>query len=331
MTTTRRELLTLLASTAAVEWPGAVWGQQERMRRVGVLMSIAADDPEGQRRLRVFQNGMHELGWTEGRNLEIITRWGAGEPNLIRNYASELIALAPDVILATGSATVGPLLQMTGTVPIVFVFVADPVGAGFVSSMARPGANATGFMPFEYATASKWLELLKQIAPSVTRAAVIRDPGIATGLSQFAAIQAVGPSLGIEVTPVGVKDAEEIERGIAPFSQVSNSGAIVTGSALATRHRDLIIGLAAKHKLPTVYFERHFVDAGGLISFGANVIDQYRHAVDYVDRVLKGERPADLPVQAPTRYELVINLKTARALGLTIPPTLLARADEVIE
>jgi putative ABC transport system substrate-binding protein len=235
-----------------------------------------------------------------------------------------------DVILATGSATVGPLLQLTSTVPIVFAYVPDPVGAGFVSSLARPGGNATGFTPFEYGTSAKWLELLKQIAPSVTRAVVIRDPGIATGLSQFGAIQSVAPSVGVELSPVGVRDADEIERGIATFAR-PNGGLIVTGSALASVYRDLIITLAARHKLPAVYFERHFVTAGGLISYGPNIIDQYRHAAGYVDRILKGEKPANLPVQAPTKYELVINLKTAKALGLEVPPMLLARADEVIE
>ena len=326
----RREFITLLGGATA--WPLAARAQQgERMRRVGVLMSIAADDPEGQIRLAVFQQGLLELGWTDGRNVEIDTRWGAGEADRIRKYAAELIARAPDVILATGSATVGPLLQLTSTVPIVFAYVPDPVGAGFVSSLARPGGNATGFTPFEYGTSAKWLELLKQIAPSVTRAVVIRDPGIATGLSQFGAIQSVAPSVGVELSPVGVRDADEIERGITTFARTPNGGLIVTGSALASVYRDLIITLAARHKLPAVYFERHFVTAGGLISYGPNIIDQYRHAAGYVDRILKGEKPANLPVQAPTKYELVINLKTAKALGLDVPAMVLTRADEVIE
>jgi putative ABC transport system substrate-binding protein len=255
-------------------------------------------------------------------------RWGAAEPERIRKHASELVALAPDVILANGSVAVGPLLQATRTVPIIFVYVPDPVGAGYVGSLARPGGNATGFTPFEYGTASKWVELLKEIS---TRAAVMRDPMIATGLSQFAAIQAVAPSLSVEVTPIGVSNAEDIERQVTAFAQLSNGGIIVTGSALATVHRDLIIAIAGQKKLPAVYFERFFVTAGGLVSFGANFIDEYRQAAGYVHRVLKGEKPADLPVQAPTHYELVINLKTAKALGLALPATLLARADEVIE
>jgi putative ABC transport system substrate-binding protein len=343
----RREFITVLGGAAS--WPFAARAQQgERVRRIGVLMSIAADDQEGQIRLAVFQQGLLTLGWTDGRNVEFDIRWGAGEADRIRKYAAELIARAPDVILATGSATVGPLLQLTSTVPIVFAYVPDPVGAGFVSSLARPGGNATGFTPFEYGTSAKWLELLKQIAPSVTRAVVIRDPGIATGLSQFGAIQSVAPSVGVELSPVGVRDADEIERGITAFARAAlaseasdqrgdsivrapNGGLIVTGSALASVYRDLIITLAARHKLPAVYFERHFVTAGGLISYGPNIIDQYRQAAGYVDRILKGEKPADLPVQAPTNYELVINLKTAKALGLDVPLMLLARANEVIE
>jgi putative ABC transport system substrate-binding protein len=326
----RRELIAALGGAAA--WPLAARAQQsERMRRIGVLMSIAADDPEGQSRLAAFQQGLQQLGWIGGRNVEIDTRWGAGGADRIRKYAAELLALAPDVVLATGSATVGPLLQATRTVPIVFVYVPDPVGAGYVSSLARPGGNATGFTPFEYGTAAKWLELLKQIAPNVTRAAIIRDPGIATGLSQFGAIQAVAPSIGVELSPVGVLDADQIERGVTALARAPNGGLIVTGSPSATMHRNLIITLAARHKLPAVYFERHFITAGGLISYGANIIDQYRQAAGYVDRILKGEKPADLPVQAPTKYELVLNLKTAKALGLDVPTTVLTRADEVIE
>ena len=286
-----------------------------------------SDDPEAQARVAAFQQGLQQLGWIAGRNVRIDTRWGGGDAERIRRYAAELVALAPDVILATGSATVGPLLQATRTVPIVFAYVPDPVGAGFVNSLARPGGNATGFTPFEYSLSGKWLELLKQIAPGVTRAAVIRDPAISTGLGQFGAIQAVAPSIGVEVSAVNVRDAGEIEFAVTAFARSSNGGLIVTGSALANVHRELIITLAAQHKLPAVYFERHFVASGGLISYGPNIVDQYRRAAGYVDRILKGEKPADLPVQASTEYELVINLKTAKALGITIPPTLLARAD----
>ena len=326
----RREVIRLLGG-AAVAWPRGGMAQQERVRRVGVLMSIADSDPEGQKRLAVFKQSMQQLGWTEGANIELIVRWGAAEPERIRKHASELVALAPDVILANGSVVVGPLLQATRTVPIIFVYVPDPVGAGYVASLARPGGNATGFTPFEYGTASKWVELLKEISPTTTRAAVMRDPMIATGLSQFAAIQSVAPSLSVEVTPIGVSNAEDIERQVTVFAQLSNGGIIVTGSALASVHRDLIIAIAEQKKLPAVYFERFFVAAGGLVSFGANIIDEYRQTAGYVDRVLKGEKPADLPVQAPTHYELVVNLKTAKALGLTVPHTLLVRADEVIE
>ena len=301
------------------------------MRRIGVLMGLSADDPEGQARLAAFLQGLQQLGWTDGRNVRIDFRWGAGDADRFRRYAAELVALAPDVILASGSPAVGPLLQATRTVPIVFAPVADPVGAGFVDSLARPGGNATGFMLFEYGIGAKWLELLKEIAPGVTRVAVLRDPAIASGIGQFGAIQAVAPSLGVEVSPVNVRDAGEIERAVAAFARGPNSGLIVTGSALAVVHRDLIITLAARHKLPAVYFERYFVAGGGLLSYGPDFVDQYRRAAGYVDRILKGEKPADLPVQAPTKYELVINLKTAKALGLDVPPTLLARADEVIE
>jgi putative tryptophan/tyrosine transport system substrate-binding protein len=266
-----------------------------------------------------------------GRNVRIDTRWGGGDADRTRRYAVELVALAPDIILAHGSATVGPLLQATRAVPIVFAYVPDPVGAGFVDSLARPGGNATGFTPFEYSTSGKWLELLKQIAPGVTRAAVIRDAAISTGIGQFAAIQSVAASFGVELSPINLRDAGEIERAVAAFARSSNDGLIVTGSALAALHRNLIITLAARHKLPAVYFERHFVTDGGLISYGPDMVDMYRLAAGYVDRILKGEKPADLPVQASTKYELVINLKTAKALGLEVPGMLLARADEVIE
>jgi putative tryptophan/tyrosine transport system substrate-binding protein len=271
------------------------------------------------------------LGWTDGRNVRVDIRWTLGNADDARKYAAELVALAPDVILASGGAAVGPLLQATHTLPIVFAIVPDPVGSGFVESLARPGGNATGFVQFEYSLTGKWLELLKQIAPGVTRAAVLRDPAISTGIGQFGAIQAVAPSLGMEVTPVNVRDAGEIERAIAAFARPSNGGLIVTVSALVVIHRDLIIALAARHKLPAVFYERNFVAGGGLISYGPDYLDEFRRAAGYVDRILKGEKPADLPVQGPTKYKLVINLKTAKTLGLTMPPTLLATADEVIE
>jgi putative tryptophan/tyrosine transport system substrate-binding protein len=326
----RREFITLLGSAAA--WPLAARAQQpERMRRIGVLMSTAADDPEGQARIAAFHQGLQQLGWTIGQNVRIDSRWPSGDSERFRRYAAELAAPSPDVILATGSAAAGPLLQATRTVPIVFVIVPDPVGAGFVNSLARPGGNATGFIQFEYSLSGKWLELLKQIAPGVTRAAILRDPAISGGVGQFAAIQSVAPSLGVEVSPVNVRDTNEIEQAIADFARSPNGGLIVTGSALTVVHRHLIIALAVKHQLPAVYFQRTLVADGGLISYGADLLDQYRRAASYVDRILKGEKPADLPVQMPTKYELVINLKTAKALGLQVPPTLLARADEVIE
>jgi putative ABC transport system substrate-binding protein len=326
----RRQFLTLLGSAAT--WPLAARAQQpERMKRIGVLMSLAADDPEGQARLAAFLQGLQELGWSDGRNVRIDTRWTTGNANDFRRYAVELVALAPDVILAPGSAAVGALLQETRAVPIVFVHVVDPVGAGYVASLARPGGNATGFLQFEYGISGKWLELLKQIAPGVTRAAVLRDPALTSGIGQFGAIQSAAPAIGLEVTPVNVRDFGEIERAVTTFARSLNGGLIVTGGPLQTVHRDLIVALAARHKLPAVYFERYFVMGGGLISYGPDLVDQYRRAAGYVDRILKGEKPADLPVQAPTKFELVINLKTAKALGFTIPQTLLATADEVIE
>jgi putative tryptophan/tyrosine transport system substrate-binding protein len=326
----RREFITLLGGTAAA-WPFVARAQQpERMRRIGVLMSTTADEWEGQG-IAAFLNGLQQLGWTEGCNVRIDVRWPAGDADRIRRYAAELVALAPDAILATGSATLGPLLQATRTVPIVFVIVPDPVGAGYVESLSRPGDNATGFLMFEYGVAGKWVELLKQIAPTVTRAAIIRDPAITAGIGQFGAIQAVAPSLGVEVSPVNVRDADEIERALVAYAQSSNGGLIVTASALAVVHRDLIVTLAAKHSLPAVYYERFFVVAGGLVSYGPDFVDQYRHAAGYVDRILKGATPADLPVQAPTKYELVVNLKTAKALGLDVPASVLARANEVLE
>jgi putative ABC transport system substrate-binding protein len=300
------------------------------VRKVGVLMNSTAT-PEQRANLAAFQQTLQQLGWTVGRNVQMDIRWADGDAREMRRHAGELVALAPDVILTAGDAGMPPLLQATRTIPIVFNNVADPVGAGFVDSLARPGGNATGFLQFEYSLSGKWLELLKEIAPGVTRVAVLRDPAIPSGPALFGIIQSVAPSLRVEVSPVNVRDAGEIERAVTAFARASNGGLIVTGSALAVVHRDLIVALAARYKLPAVYYRRLFVTGGGLISYGYDVGDQYKRAAGYVDRVLKGEKPADLPVQAPTRYELVINLKTARMLGLEIPPTLLARADEVIE
>jgi putative tryptophan/tyrosine transport system substrate-binding protein len=327
----RRDFITLLGGAAAA-WPLAARAQQpERMRRIGVLMSTATDDPEGQARIAAFAQGLQQLGWTDGRNVRIDTRWTLGNTDDARKYAAELVALAPDVILASGGAAVGPLLRATRTMPIVFAIVPGPVGSGLVESLARPGGNATGFVQFEYSLSGKWPELLKQIAPGVTRAAVLWDPAIIPGIGQFAVIQSVAPSLGVEVRPVNVRDASEIERAVAAFARSSNGGLIVTASALALVHRDLILTLAARHKLPAVYYTRFFVAGGGLISYGADQLDQHRRAAGYVDRILKGEKPADLPVQAPTKYQIVLNLKAAKALGLEVPPSILARADEVIE
>jgi putative ABC transport system substrate-binding protein len=325
----RREFIALIGGAAA--WPLAARAQQgERVRRIGVLMSLAADDPEGQARLAAFAQGLQELGWSIGRNVRIDYRWGTGDVSRYRAYAAELLALAPDVVLAAGSAAMGPLQASQG-VPVVFVQVGDPVGAGFVESLARPSGNATGFTVFEYGMSAKWLELLKEIAPQVRRAAVIRDTGIAAGAGQLGALQSVAPSLGVELRPVGVRDAGEIERTITAFARESNGGLIVTAGAAVSTNRELIIKLAARHRLPAIYPFRYYVANGGLISYGPDNIDQYRRAAGYVDRILKGEKPADLPVQAPTKYELVINLKTAKAMGLTVPDSLLARADEVIE
>ena len=327
----RRAFITLLGGAAAA-WPLAARAQQaERMRRIGVLLNTAADDMVFQTRVGAFLQGLALLGWTIGRNVRIEVRWSGGKADEARRYATELAALAPDVILAHGVSSVRPLLQATRTVPIVFPIASDPVGAGLVESLARPGGNATGFMSFEYPLSGKWLELLKDIAPGVTRVAVLQDPTQGGGSSAFAVIQAAAPSLGVEVTPVNLRDAPEIERALADFARTSNGGLIVTGSALSNVHHKLIITLAARHKLPAIYFERSFSAGGGLISYGSDYIDHYRRAAGYVDRILKGEKPANLPVQAPTKYELVINLKTAKTLGLEVPPTLLARADEVIE
>ncbi len=322
----------LTLGSAVIARSLAAYAQQpDRLKRIGMLMNLAAEDGESQARLAAFLQGLDQWKWSEGRNIQIHGRWGAGDVDSFRRYAAELVALAPDVILATGSATVGPLLQATRTVPIVFVSVPDPVGAGFVDSLARPGGNATGFINFEYGISAKWLELLKEIAPTVRRVAVIRDPTLAVGAGQFGAMQAVAPTFGVELSPVNVRDAAEIERAVAAFASSSNGGLIVTGSALAVVHRALIVTLVARHKLPAVYFERFFVTAGGLISYGPNQVDQFRRAAGYVDRIPKGEKPADLPVQAPTKYELAINVKTAKALGLTVPTTIVATADEVIE
>jgi putative ABC transport system substrate-binding protein len=327
----RREFITLLGGAAAA-WPLTARAQQaERMRRIGVLMGMKADDPEGLARLAAFAQGLQQSGWTIGQNVRVDYRWRGSNADNMRKYAAELVALAPDVILAHSSSALAPLLQATRTIPIVFTIVADPVGAGYVDSLARPGGNATGFAWAEYSIGGKWLEMLKEIAPRVTRAAVLRDAALAVGTGQFGAIQSVAPSFGVELTPVGVRDAEEIERGITAFAQGTNGGLIMTGSTAATIHRELIIALAARHRLPAVYYTRYYVTGGGLISYGPDYDDQCRRAAGYVDRILKGQKPADLPVQAPTKYELMINLKTARALGIEVPPTLLARADEVIE
>jgi len=325
----RRELISLLGGAAAVAWPLAARAQQrEPMRRIGVLST--GDDAEGHTRLEVFAQALNQLGWSDGRNLRIDVRYATASD--INRHAAELVSLAPDVLLAaSGTATVAPLLQATRSVPIVFVVVVDPVGAGFVASLARPGGNATGFSIYEYGISGKWLELLKQIAPGVARAAVLRDPAIASGIGQFGAVQAVAPSYWVELNPIDVRDAGEIERAITAFAHAPNGGLIVTGSPLAAIHRELIVTLALRHKLPAVYPRRIFVDDGGLISYGPDFLDQFRRAAAYVDRILKGEIPADLPVQAPSKYELVINLKTAKALDLNLPATVLTRADEVIE
>jgi len=326
----RREFITMLGGAAAIHPLIARAQQPERIRRIGILLPAAADDADSQARVGAFLQALALLGWTIGRNVRIDTRWATTDAAEIRRHAAELAALAPDVILAHAATTVGPLLQATRTVPVVFPAVVDPVGAGFVDSLARPGGNVTGFMNFEYSMGGKWLELLKEIAPRVTRVAVLRYAATPSGVGQFGIIQSVAPSLRVEVIPVNMRDAPEIERAVAAFARAPNGGLIVTASPLAQRHRDLIVTLAARHKLPAVYFDRVFATAGGLISYGPDYIDQYRRAAVYVDRILKGEKPADLPVQAPTKYELVINLKTAKALGLDVPQSVLARADEVI-
>jgi putative tryptophan/tyrosine transport system substrate-binding protein len=327
----RREFITLLGG-AAVGWSHAGWAQHgEKIRRVGVLMNIAADDAQAQSRIDAFLHGLQPLGWAVGRNLRIDVRWAAADAGLFRKYATELVALEPDVILASTNPAMTPLQEATRTVPIVFTTTVDPVGAGFVASLARPGGNITGFSLYEYSISGKWLELLKQVAPGVTRAAVLRDPSTAAGIGQFAAIQAVAPPFGVELSPVDVRDRGEIERAVTAFAHEPNGGLIVTGSPSQAVHRELIVTLAARHRLPAVYPFRYMAADGGLIAYGPEIIDQYRRAAQYVDRILKGAKPAELPVQAPTKYELAINLKTARALGLEVPSTLLARADEVIE
>jgi putative ABC transport system substrate-binding protein len=326
----RREFIMLLGGATAA-WPFAARAQQrEKMRRVGVLMNLASDDAEGQARLAAFLQGLQEAGWAVGHNVRIDLRWGANDADHFRKQATELVALAPEVILASGTPAATPLLQATRTVPIVFVQVVDPVGAGLVANLAQPGGNATGFTVSEYGFSGKWLELLKEIAPGVTRVAVLRDPATSSGIGYLAAIRSVAPSFGMELIPVGVSDAAEIERGVTAFARASNGGLIVTGNSLTIAHRELIITLAVRHRLPAVYNSRLFVNDGGLISYGSDSIDPYRRAAGYVDRILKGEKPADLPVQAPTKFELVINLKTAKVLGLEVPSTLVARADDVI-
>jgi putative ABC transport system substrate-binding protein len=325
----RRDFITLLGGAAAA-WPLAARAQQgERMRRIGMLSGLAADDPEGQARFAAFAQGLQQLGWTDGRNVRIDTRWAAGDADRFHRYAEELLALAPDVILASATPSVQALRQVSRTVPIVFANVGDPVALGFVDSLARPGGNTTGFTPYEFGFAAKWLELLKEIVPRVTRVAVLRD--LTIGPAHLSAIQAVAPSFNVELSVVGVRDASEIERSVTAFARSSNGGMIVTASTSALVHRDLITMLAARHGLPAVYSFRYMVTAGGLISYGPDPMDLFRRAAGYVDRILKGEKPADLPVQAPTKYDLVINLKTAKALGLDVPPSLLVRADEVIE
>jgi putative ABC transport system substrate-binding protein len=316
----------------ATAWPLVARAQQgKRMRRVGALIPLSANDPIAQVRNAAFLQGLQQFGWTVGNNVQIDYRWSAGNEDDTRKYALELVALAPDVIFASGSGAVGILQRTTHTVPIVFALVADPVGAGFVDSLARPGGNITGFTSYEYGLGAKWLEVLKQIAPNVTRVSVIRDPAITAGIGLWGAILSVSPSFGVESRPVDVRDAGEIERALTAFAGSPNGGLIVTGSSLAVMHRDLIIALAARHRLPAVYYDRYYAAAGGLISYGSNSAEEYRLAAGYVDRILKGEKPAELPVQSPKKYELVINLKTAKTLGLTVPPELLATADEVIE
>jgi putative tryptophan/tyrosine transport system substrate-binding protein len=326
----RREFIAVLGGAAA--WPMAAHAQQgQRLRRVGALMNLAAEDPVSIARYKAFAQGLQAVGWIDGRNVQIDYRWAASKADLFQRYAVELVALAPDVILAAGAAAVSVLLQATQTIPVVFVHVPDPVGNAYVASLSRPGGNATGFLAFEYNLAAKWVELLKEIAPNVTRVGVLRDAGVSSGIGQFAVIQSVAPALGVDVTPINLRDVAEIERDITVLARSANAGLILTAAPSGPVHREFIIALAARHKLPAVYIERLFATAGGLVSYGPDFVDQYRRAASYIDRILKGEKPADLPVQAPTKYELAINLKTAKALGMTMPPTLLSRAEEVIE
>jgi putative ABC transport system substrate-binding protein len=327
----RRDFIRTIAVSAA-SWPFAAHAQQPaKIRLVGVLMGVAADDPEGQVRVGTFLKGLQDAGWALGHDFQMEYRWAAGDPLRVRQYAAELVALGPDVILANGNFSATPLLQVTSTIPVVFVNVSDPVGTGLVASLMRPGGNATGFATDEYGVSAKWLELLKQLAPRVTRVAVLRDPGIDSGIGQMAAIQGVAPTFGVELSTIGLRDAAEVEGAIANFAKVANSGLIVVAGAGANVHRDLIVALAARYRLPAVYPFRFFVSGGGLLSYGPNSVEPFRRAADYVDRILKGEKPADLPVQNPTKHEMVINLKTAKALGLAVPQFLLASADEVIE
>ena len=328
----RRHFILLLGGTAAA-WPLPAHAQSKpkSVRRVAVLMPYSANDPQSQNRNAAFLQSLQQLAWIVGQNVEIDYRWSSGNEDDTRKYAAELVALAPDVIFTAGSAAIEPLRRATRTVPIVFALVPDPIGAGFVDSLARPGGNITGFTQFDYSIATKWLALLKEVAPNTTRAAVLRDPGITAGIGQWATIQSASSSVGVEVTPISLVDASEMESGLATFARSPNAGLIITGSALTVVRRDLIIALAARHRLPAVYYDRYFISAGGLISYGSNNVEQFRLAAGYVDRILKGEKPADLPVQTATKYELVINLKTAKALGLAVPQSVLARADEVIE
>jgi putative tryptophan/tyrosine transport system substrate-binding protein len=326
----RREFLIALAGAGSALSTRARAQERERPRRIGAMMSVSSDDPVGSARNAAFLQGLQQFGWTVGRNVRIEYRWG-GTGEIARKHAAELVAFAPDVILAAGSQAAAPLLQATRTIPIVFVHAPDPVGAGLVSSLAQPGGNATGFTHLEYGIAAKWLELLREIVPNVSRAGVIRDPNITAGIGQWGAIQSVAPVLGMQVVPINVQNAQDIEVSLANFARSPNGGLIVTASGLSVVHLELLVKLAARHKLPAVYFERSFSVAGGLVSYGADLVNQYGQAAGYVDRILKGEKPADLPVQTPTKYEMVVNLKTAKALGLTMPPALLARADEVIE
>ena len=327
----RRDFIKVIVGSGAA-WPLAALAQQgEHMRRIGVLMPYAANDPQAQNRNAAFLQGLQQLGWTVGQNVQIEYRWSADSEDDTRKYAAELVALSPDVIFVAGNAGIQPLPRLTRSVPIVFALVADPVGAGFVESLARPGGNVTGFTAFDYGIGAKWLEVLKEIAPNTTRAAVLRDPNIAAGVGQWGAILSVSPSFAIEVSPINLIDPAEIDRALTAFARSPNGGLIATGGALTVARRDLIIALAARYRLPTVYYDRYYVAAGGLISYGSNNVEQFRLVAAYVDRILKGEKPGDLPVQAPTKYELVINLKTAKALGLSVPQSLLARADEVIE